>query len=425
MSTPAPTLNDSKFEEIEITEILRCIWKQRVTVLLFSSIGLFSALTYVLLASPVYQISTSIRPVGIADLDELNGSGLYKMSPLESLQSVGSAMESYDAQLKFFMGHTKYLAPFEAVDAPIEKAFETFKKNSAFTLKQIDSTKSSSLTDSIELTFTYPKGIDGVGIVNSFTSFIIENEKNKIEENLKTLISNRIEKIEKDIDFYKVSYEVNTNADIAKLLEQDEIKKRNLQDEMEALRKQVQTRRQNRIKELDEAITIAKQLGISKPSTPSSLAQFDNNQAGNTIRTEVNNQHIPLYFMGQLALQAERSALAARRSDDFTEPRIDQIQKELNLLASNREVGALKNREAPELFIKGIRDSRADLARLKNLAINFEQLQLVRVDKPASEPLAPIRPRKGLIVSLGLFLGFVLGGALALSRGLTDRYKRD
>ena len=59
------------------------------------------------------------------------------------------------------------------------------------------------------------------------------------------------------------------------------------------------------------------------------------------------------------------------------------------------------------------------------MAINFEQLQLVRVDKPASEPLAPIRPRKGLIVSLGLFLGFVLGGALALSRGLTDRYKRD
>lgn len=177
MSTPAPTLNDSKFEEIEITEILRCVWKQRVTVLLISSIGLFSALTYVLLASPVYQISTSIRPVGIADLDELNGSGLYKMSPLESLQSVGSAMESYDAQLKFFMGHTKYLAQFEAVDASIEKAFETFKKNSAFTLKQIDSTKSSSLTDSIDLTFTYPKGIDGVGIVNSFTSFIIENEK--------------------------------------------------------------------------------------------------------------------------------------------------------------------------------------------------------------------------------------------------------
>ncbi len=425
MSIPAPTRHDSKFEEIEITEILRYIWKQRAIVVLLSSIGFFAALTYVSLANPVYEISTSIRPVGTADLDELNESGLYKISPLESLQSVGSAMESYDVQLKFFMGHVQYLAPFEASDTPIEKAFENFKKNSTFSLKQIDPTKSSSMTDSIELTFTYPKGIDGVGIVNSFTSFVIENEKNKIEKNLKTLISNRIEKIEKDIDLYKVSYEVNTNADIAKLLEQDEIKKRNLQDEMEALRKQVQTRRQNRIKELDEAITIAKQLGISKPSTPSSLAQFDNNQAGNTIRTEVNNQHIPLYFMGQLALQAERSALAARRSDDFTEPRIDQIQKELYLLVSNREVGALKNRETPELFIKGIGESRADLARLKNLAINFNQLELVKVDKPASEPQSPVRPRKRLIVSLGLFFGFILGGALALSRGLSDRYRKD
>lgn len=424
MSTSAPTPHSNEFEAIEINEILRCVWKQRATVLLFSSIGFLAALTYLFFAIPVYEVSTSIRPVGAANLDELNGSSLFKMSPLEALQSVGSAMESYDVQLKFFASHTQYLKPLAESDAPIEKAFEAFKKDSALSIKQIDSTKSSSLTDSIELTFRYPEGIDGVGIVNDFTNFVVETEKNKIESNMKTLISNRIEKIEKDIDLYKISYEANVNADIAKLLEQDEIKKRNLQDEMEALRKQVQTRRQNRIKELDEAISIAKQLGISKPSTPSSLAQFDSNKAGNTIRTEVNNQHIPLYFMGQLALEAERSALTARRSDDFTEPRIDQIQKELNLLASNREVGALKNRETPELFIKGIRDSHADLARLKNLAINFSQLELVQIDKPASEPKSPVRPRKGFIICLGIFLGFVLGGALALSMGLYERYKK-
>src|SRR5690349_13810677 len=100
MSIPAPTRHDSKFEEIEITEILRYIWKQRAIVVLLSSIGFFAALTYVSLANPVYEISTSIRPVDTADLDELNESGLYKISPLESLQSVGSAMESYDVQLK-------------------------------------------------------------------------------------------------------------------------------------------------------------------------------------------------------------------------------------------------------------------------------------------------------------------------------------
>jgi LPS O-antigen subunit length determinant protein (WzzB/FepE family) len=137
---------------------------------------------------------------------------------------------------------------------------------------------------------------------------------------------------------------------------------------------------------------------------------------GNTVRTEVNNHQIPLYFMGQLALEAERSTLVSRRSDDFTEPRIDQIQKELSLLATNREAGALKERENPELFVKGFVDSRADLARLKSLTINFDQLELVRIDKPASEPQSPIKPRKTLIVGYGLLLGLSLGVALAWGR---------
>ena len=416
MNTPAKIVYDNNLDKIEIREIVQSIWKQRAIVLLFTGIGFAAALTYASLVTPVYETSTSIRPVGITALDELNGTGLYKISPLESLHRIGAAMESYDVRLKFFTAYPQYLIPAGSTSGKtIEQAFEAFN-GSAFSLKQIDSTKSASLSDSIELTLRYPNGIDGVGIVRDFTAFVVKSEKNKIESNLKTLTANRIEKIENDLYSHRVSYEVNTSSDIAKLLEQDEIKKQNLLDELNALRQQLHTRRQNRIKELDEAINIAKQLGISKPSTPSSLAEVDNRREGNTIRTEVNNQQIPLYFMGQLALEAERAALASRRSDDFTEPRIDQIQKELSLLASNREVAALKDRANPELFIKGYGDSRADLARLKNLAINFDQLRLVQIDKPASEPHSPIRPLKTLIAGFGLFFGFALGVALVLSR---------
>ena len=72
-----------------------------------------------------------------------------------------------------------------------------------------------------------------------------------------------------------------------------------LQDELKALRAQLKTIRFDRIVQLDEAIGIAKSLGIRKPTTPSALG--DAERSGSSVmRTEVNNQQIPLYFIGVL-----------------------------------------------------------------------------------------------------------------------------
>lgn len=415
MNTPATITYDNKLEEIDIREIVRSIWKQRAVVLLFTGVGIAAAVGYATLVTPQFSVSTSIRPVSNTNFDELNESGLYKINPMEALERVGSAMESYDVRLKFFSLNPQYLAPVQAPGKTIEQTFNTFNNN-AFTLTQIDPKKSASLSPSIDLTLTYPKGVDGVSIVKDFTAYVVQNEKRRVESNLKTLVENRIARIEKNLDSERAGYEANTSSSIASLLEKDKIRKEMLQDELKALRLQLQTRKQNRIKELEEAINIAKQLGISRPSTPSSLADIGSGREGNSVRTEVNNQQIPLYFMGQQALEAERSILASRRSDDFTEPRVDQIQKELNLLATNREVGALKERENPELFVKGFGDSMADLAKLKNLNVNIDQLDLVYIDKPASEPQSPVKPRKTLIVGLGFILGLAVGIAVALTR---------
>lgn len=326
-------------------------------------------------------------------------------------------MESYDARLKFFTAHPQYLAPVRRPNQSIEQAFVAFNRD-AFSLAQIDPIKSGRLSPAINLRLQYSEEIDGVGIVKTFMSFVIKSEKTSIESNLKTLITNRIDKIERELKSSEAAYEANTSAAIADLLEKDNIKTKILHDEMKALRQQLKTRRQNRIKELDEAISIAKQLGIKKPSTPSSLADSVNAKEGASIRTEVNNRQIPLYFMGESALEAERSTLISRRSDDFTEPRIDDIQKELSLLNSNRQVDAFRERENKNLFLNGFGDWQANLTRLKNIQIDFDQFELVRIDEPASEPRSPVKPRKALVIGLGLSIGFSLGSILALARRL-------
>ena len=174
----------------------------------------------------------------------------------------------------------------------------------------------------------------------------------------------------------------------------------------------------NRINQLNEAIRIATSLGISKPTTPSSLGAPEITSQGSVIRTEVNNQQIPLYFMGSEALEAERKALLPRRSDDFTEPRIAQIARELKLLEHNRQIEVLKSRENEDLFLKDLAGWREEAARLRSLQLDAGSLKLVSIDQRAVEPRQPIKPKKALIVALALVLGGMLGMFVALVRTL-------
>jgi LPS O-antigen subunit length determinant protein (WzzB/FepE family) len=174
--------------------------------------------------------------------------------------------------------------------------------------------------------------------------------------------------------------------------------------------------RNNRLAELSEAIAIAKSMGIKTPTTPSSMADASRGGSSQVMRTEVNNQKIPLYFLGTEALEAERVALQQRTSDDFTNPRVAEIGKELQLLEVNREVEVLRKRGNEDIFLQDVEPLRSEVARLRNLNIDMSNLKLVTVDRRAQEPLAPIKPKKALVIALSLVAGLVLGLFVALVR---------
>ncbi|VVQ07220.1 hypothetical protein PS934_03183 [Pseudomonas fluorescens] len=424
MNFPTKIRPDSERHEIDITEFLRDLWNQRRIILLFTGLSTAAAITYVLTAQPQYKVQNEIRPAATADLDMLNESGLYKIQPEQALRRIGSSMGSYTERLSFFQTNPDLLASIQNDGESIEETLERFNTN-AFTIEQIDPKKTSNLSEAIRFSVEYPSGVNGVAIVNNFTDFVVKREKEKVEADFKTLVENRIAQTERKLLSKKAAYEANKDSEIAELLEKDQLKKETLQDELKALRQQLQTRRQNRVKQLDEAISIAKKLGIVAPTTPSALGEAGQTRQGNMIRTEVSNQQIPLYFMGQSALEAERTTLISRNSDDFTEPRVDEIQKELSLLANNRKVALLKQRNNEELFLKGLGEIREELTHLKNLHVNFEQFNLVNIDRPASPPQGPIKPKKALIVGLGLIFGLMLGTMLAAARTIMLPKKTD
>ena len=147
----------------------------------------------------------------------------------------------------------------------------------------------------------------------------------------------------------------------------------------------------------------------------------DRSGSNRVIRTEITSQDTPLYFLGTQALQAERAVLLARTSDDFTDKRVQTINKKLKLLEVNRQVEMLGKRANEDVYLKNIEPLRAEIVRLDNLNTDMSQLGLVSIDRKAQTPISPIKPKKTLTVVLGLFLGGLLGLGIATVRYFNSR----
>lgn len=402
-------------DEIDLFELCHGIWRQKKLVLGCTILAGVLGAGYAFLAPREYEVSSVLRPAAINELDALNRSEVYKLPPADALNKVGAQLDSYEARLGFFKSHEDLFKAFQKTGQSLEQSFEAFNRNS-INLILPDPKKADSLSSYIRLELHYPKDIDGVAILNGFVDYAIASERAQVGADLKVIVNNRLNELKGKIDAARSNYETDKESKIAKLLEADRLKRAQLEDELVALRLQMKMERTNRLAELAEAISIAKSMGIKTPTTPSSMADASRGGSNQMMRTEVNNQKIPLYFLGTEALEAERTALLARTSDDFTNGRVAQIGKELQMLEVNREVEVLKKRGNEDIFLQDVEPLRAEVARLRSLNIDMSDLKLVTIDRRAQEPLSPIKPKKGLVIMLSVVAGLILGMLIALVR---------
>ncbi len=408
----APSLDD-----INLVILCRAIWQQKKLILVMTMLISVIAFAYAMLATPEYHVTSVLRPAAINELDALNRSEIYKLPPGEALIKVGAALESYDVRLGFFRENQRLFKAFEQPGRSLEQSFEAFNRDS-IKLTVSDEKRSDSPNSYIKLEMNYPEGVDGVTILNRLVEYTISSEQKQIAADLEVIVKNRLSELKGKLDAARANYDTEKEAKIALLSETDSLKRAQLQDELKALRAQLKNMRFDRVAQLNEAIEIAKSLGIRRPATPSSFGGGDQAGSANVMRTEINNQQVPLYFMGVEALEAERAALMRRKSDDFVESRIAQIAKELQLLEANRQIEVIKLRQNDDLFLSGVEPIRAEAARLRNLNLDMSRLKLVAIDRQALDPLKPIKPKKALIVVLGIMLGLVLGVLVAVLRHL-------
>ena len=400
-------------DEIDLVELLRTLYGQKLLILLATCLVTAVAAGYAFLATPYYQVQSMVRPVSQGALDALNGTGIYELTPDDALARVASSLSSYERRLAFFRDNRELFAGLLSDGQVFEQAFERFNQD-AFSMQQADPEKINSLSQYVGISLTYPGKMDGVTVVNGFVDYVIEYERARIKADLEVLVRNRLASLDSLMAAARASYQASKEAEIAALIEDNSLKRAQVADELAALRQELKVRRENRIQVLAEAINIAESLGISAPTTPS--AMLGQQGSGQVIRTEINSRDIPLYFMGATALRAEREVLSDRKSDDFTEPRVVELETQLTLLENNRQVDVLRQRRNEDLYLKAFASLREERSALESIIFNPDGMSIVQVDRLAQSSDVPVKPRRLLIIVLGLVLGCMLGVILALFR---------
>ncbi|HCF0783757.1 TPA: LPS O-antigen chain length determinant protein WzzB [Pseudomonas aeruginosa] len=408
---PSSQLPGASPSEIDLVQLFQQLWASKWLIALIAALATAAALAYALLAVPTYQVDVLLRPIQTKALEAVNVNGLYALTPREALDRVGNELAAYSGRLEYFEAHPELFQQLNAEGLSPEQAFWKFNQD-AFSMQQADLKKDPQAAPFFRLSMQYPQGMDGAAILNGMLASTIENERQRILDDLQARIDGRLQFLEQDIEGKRASYQATKEGKIARLLEADSIRRAGLEDELKALRGRLKMVRDSRIQQLNEAIQIATRLGIVKPTTPGALGEVGQDGSRSVFRTEVNNQQIPLYFMGVDALTAERDTLLKRKGDDFTEPRVAKIQQEL------KQLQYLQARKGEERFFENIDKLRGEQARLKTLKASELKIELVRIDQKASTPLKPIKPRKALVVALGLLGGLVFGVLVALVRAM-------
>lgn len=332
-------------DEIDLLELLRTLWAQRVAIVLITTVVFLCFTAYAFLAKPVYQATATVLPPQISDIAGYNV-GRGQVAGFQPY-TVNDVYQVFVRSLTSDAVRTEF---FEKVVLPANDSVnsaELWKKfNDRLQVKDLRSGK-------WRVTLGHEDPAASAEWLNGFVSMVGEMAKATIQ------------------------------ADAAgELL----VHIQGLEHRLEALRETAARRREDRVALLEEALAVAESAGLEEMQATmwQAFTGSDSFTASN----------VPLYLLGAKSIRAELDVLRKRQSDDPFIPELRSLQEHL-------------------LFLKGI-------------DIEPDNVSVFSLDSPALVPETPVRPKKPLIMGIGLVLGGMFGVFFALARNLYfQRSSRD
>lgn len=170
------------------------------------------------------------------------------------------------------------------------------------------------------------------------------------------------------------------------MLSEIDIRVQAIQRRIDVLRTTALQEREDRVARLQEALRVAEAVGKDAPEVTAGRTSSDGE-----LSAFVDGSL--MYMRGANAIRAELEVLQARKSDDP--------------------------------FISELRGLQGQLEFLKGVAIKLDNVAVFTLDSAAEVPETPIKPKRALILVLGIVLGGMLGGGTALVRSMKSKNRKD
>ncbi|QBZ83700.1 lipopolysaccharide biosynthesis protein [Hydrogenovibrio crunogenus] len=333
-------------DEIDLFELWNGLVEEKLTVFLFFLIVIALGAIYAFSVTPVYKSEAYLLPPEVSDIQEINR--LHASFGVGSAYSEKAIFEAYKENL---LSRTSLLTFFRKQN--LIKLYEPNDKNQE--KEQLDKTLNDAFSDFVEnVKINSPR--KNSGFLEITMSLPDESDVRKfLKEYLQKVSTETRKQIKADVIAQKQF-----------LMEQ-------LLNEMRITKQTAQKKREDKIVRLTESINIARKLNIKDPL-----------KAGPAVNIQgVNNQGLPLYYLGYHVLEAEKTALEARKSDDAFTEQLRKLEERYRLLNS--------------------------------VDINENLFKVVKVDQSPSLG-EKVKPKKALILAVSGVLGLMLGVFIAFIR---------
>ncbi|BFM11834.1 hypothetical protein R50072_19870 [Simiduia litorea] len=345
-------------DEVDLKELILGLWVEKWMIIGVTSVFSVIALTYALLATPFYKTEALLVTASEAQIEKINSLELIKLSREDNVAAIFSALTSRDMQQEFFLKNREAFDVYFKGGVDDKTAFGRFLKD-GISVELPDPKKDEGKGFFIRVSTTLPAAVDAESLLTGFLKEALEFEQRNFSQNLVDLVSVKVERKKNEIESIK--------------LELNEI-------------------RENRVRELEEARSIAQSLKLIEPASIATLAASRKAQ-GDTVISTVGQRDDALYLYGARFLTAEIETLKLREDSSFKDQRIPAL---------NAEIARLQRLDVNNLTVSNSSDGMY-LAQFKSSPFR-------NIDR--------VKPKLSLIVILGSLFGGMLGVFSALVRRL-------
>lgn len=330
-------------DEIDLIELVQDLWHEKWLIIAIGFVTSLIALIYALVATPVYQATAYIQEPTLSQIQSYNTgrklAGLSEFTPKGIYSTFITEAKSRTLARNFLQ--EVYLPTTESDVANLSEQQLLARLSKLVNIKQTDPKAN---PNNYEISFTSSNAKEAARFANAYLNLAIDLTKEKINLDINSEVSAKIE---------------------------------HLTARMNNLRANAERIRFEEIERLEEALEIAKSVGITKPVFTS----------GKTTAEGANYVDRNLtYLRGSVALESQLKVLKNRKNDDP--------------------------------FIGGLSGLKTELELLTALDLEKNNAEIITIDQLAEVPENRIKPKRKLILAVGIVAGGMLGVFAALIRSM-------